>query len=181
MASRKSKHTATEGGFLNNVYVLSCFKTRHKYSHLSRCPGESTLCCAKSLHHIQFFKTLWTVAHQAPVSMGFSRQEYWSGVAMTSSRGSSQPRDWTCISCLLHWLVGSLPVVPLGSPFLMISSTYSWLTKLPCKASRVHTSFQELVWEILQKDSFPTEHCPKHMQLTVKYESQQTLINWSFK
>ena len=90
MASRKSKHAATEGGFLNNVYVLSCFKTRHKYSHLSRCPGESTLCCAKSLHHIQFFKTLWTVAHQAPVSMGFSRQEYWSGVAMTSSRGSSQ-------------------------------------------------------------------------------------------
>ena len=30
--------------------------------------------------------TLWTVAYQAPLSMGFSRQEYWSGAAMPSSR-----------------------------------------------------------------------------------------------
>ena len=30
--------------------------------------------------HIQHFVTLWTVAHQAPLSMGFSRQEYWSGL-----------------------------------------------------------------------------------------------------
>ena len=28
----------------------------------------------------QFFVTLWTVARQAPLSMGFSRQEYWSGL-----------------------------------------------------------------------------------------------------
>ena len=28
--------------------------------------------------HVQLFVTLWTVAHQAPLSMGFSRQEYWS-------------------------------------------------------------------------------------------------------
>ena len=30
--------------------------------------------------NVQLFATLWTVAHQAPPSMGFSRQEYWSGV-----------------------------------------------------------------------------------------------------
>ena len=29
--------------------------------------------------HVQVFVTLWSVAHQAPLSMGFSRQEYWSG------------------------------------------------------------------------------------------------------
>ena len=28
--------------------------------------------------HVQLFVTLWTIAHQAPLSMGFSRQEYWS-------------------------------------------------------------------------------------------------------
>ena len=33
--------------------------------------------CAKSLSHVQCFVTLWTVAHQAPLSIGFSRQEYW--------------------------------------------------------------------------------------------------------
>ena len=35
---------------------------------------------AKSLSRVQLFVTLWTVAHQAPLSMGFSRQEYWSGL-----------------------------------------------------------------------------------------------------
>ena len=30
--------------------------------------------------HVQFFETLWTLARQAPLFMGFSRQEYWSGL-----------------------------------------------------------------------------------------------------
>ena len=30
--------------------------------------------------HVQLFETPWTVAHQAPLSMGFSRQEHWSGL-----------------------------------------------------------------------------------------------------
>ena len=38
----------------------------------------------KSLSHIQLFVTLWTVACQAPQSMGFSKQEYWSGVPFPS-------------------------------------------------------------------------------------------------
>ena len=33
----------------------------------------------KLFSHVQLFVTPWTVAHQAPLSMGFSRQEYWSG------------------------------------------------------------------------------------------------------
>ena len=32
------------------------------------------------LSHVHLFATLWTVANQAPLSMGFSRQEYWSGL-----------------------------------------------------------------------------------------------------
>ena len=34
----------------------------------------------KSLNCVRLFVTPWTVAHQAPLSMGFSRQEYWSGL-----------------------------------------------------------------------------------------------------
>ena len=34
----------------------------------------------KLLSHIRLFATPWTVARQAPLSMGFSRQEYWSGL-----------------------------------------------------------------------------------------------------
>ena len=37
-------------------------------------------------------------------------------VAMSFSRGSSQPRDQTCVSCLLHWQAGSLPLTPCGKP-----------------------------------------------------------------
>ena len=48
--------------------------------------------CAKLLSRVQLFAIPWTVAHQAPLLMGFSRQEYWS---MPSSRGSYQPRDRT--------------------------------------------------------------------------------------
>ena len=38
----------------------------------------------KSLCHVQLFVTLWTVAYEDPLSMGFSRQEYWSGVSFPS-------------------------------------------------------------------------------------------------
>ena len=38
----------------------------------------------KSLSHVQLLATPWTVAHQAPPSMGFSRQEDWSGVPLPS-------------------------------------------------------------------------------------------------
>ena len=34
--------------------------------------------CAQSVRHARLFATPWTVAHQAPLSMEFSRQEYWS-------------------------------------------------------------------------------------------------------
>ena len=99
----------------------------------------------KSLSRVWLLATPWTAAYQAPLSMGFSRQEYWSGVplpslgawvyaksvrlcltlcnpmdcslsdtslhgilqarilewvAMPSSRGSSWPRDRTCVSCI---------------------------------------------------------------------------------
>ena len=39
----------------------------------------------KSLSRVWLFMTPWTAAYQAPPSMGFSRQEYWSGVAIAFS------------------------------------------------------------------------------------------------
>ena len=40
--------------------------------------GDTSLSC------VQLFPTEWTVAHQAPLSMGFSRQAYWSGMPFLS-------------------------------------------------------------------------------------------------
>ena len=42
------------------------------------------VCVCESLSHVQLFATPWTVAHQAPLFMAFSRQEYWSGLPFPS-------------------------------------------------------------------------------------------------
>ena len=44
-------------------------------------PFPFTCMHAQSLSHVQLFETPWTIAHQVPLSMGFSGQEYWSGLS----------------------------------------------------------------------------------------------------
>ena len=49
----------------------------------------------KSLSRVRFLATPWTTAYQAPPSMGFSRQEYWSGVLLPSPRqDNSHDKTW---------------------------------------------------------------------------------------
>ena len=45
----------------------------------------------KSLSRVRLFATPWTVAYQAPPSIGFSRQEYWSGLPFSSPRDLPKP------------------------------------------------------------------------------------------
>ena len=58
------------------------------------------MCSAYSLSHVHLFATPWTVAHQAPMSMRILQEKILEWVAMPSSRGSSQPRDQTQVSCI---------------------------------------------------------------------------------
>ena len=46
------------------------------------------VCMLSCFSHVRLFVTPWTIAHQAPLFMGFSRQEYWSGVLHLSRRSS---------------------------------------------------------------------------------------------
>ena len=46
---------------------------------------------AQSLSRVHLFVTPWTVAHQAPLSMGLSQQEYWSGLSFPPSRDLPNP------------------------------------------------------------------------------------------
>ena len=60
-----------------------CKSSHHGFNQLSRSTGSScpltTLCAGLShFSRVWLFVTLWTVAQQAPLSMGFSWQEYWS-------------------------------------------------------------------------------------------------------
>ena len=45
----------------------------------------------KSLHHVKLFAIPWTVAYQAPPSMGFTRQEYWSRLPFPSPGDLPEP------------------------------------------------------------------------------------------
>ena len=49
---------------------------------VAHCPSESEK--SKISHISRLFAALWTVAHQASLPMGFSRQEYWSGLPFPS-------------------------------------------------------------------------------------------------
>ena len=61
---------------------------------------SSTLPWRQLLSHVWLFATPWTIACQAPLSIGFSRQEYWSGLPLSFSRWPSRPRNWSHISCV---------------------------------------------------------------------------------
>ena len=83
-------------GILNHC-ISSLILLWHKVSqasHVERPYGEVlrkqltdeinvVLCMhAYVLSHVQLFATRWAVAHQAPLSMGFPKQEYWSGLPL---------------------------------------------------------------------------------------------------
>ena len=75
----------------------------------------SVECYGQILNHVQLFVIQWTVAHQAPLSMGFSRQEYWSGLPLLQGVFPTQGLSQVTYVNLL-WQVGSLPLVPPGKP-----------------------------------------------------------------
>ena len=57
-----------------------CYNTVGGEKRLRYIRGASA--SAQSLSRVRLFVTPWTVAHQAPLSMGFSRQEYWGGLPL---------------------------------------------------------------------------------------------------
>ena len=71
--------------------------------------------------------TVWTIAHQAPLSMGFSRQEYWSELPFPPPENLSNPG---IKPVLLHWLVHSLPIEPsavgIVKPYLLSGAIESF-------------------------------------------------------
>ena len=86
----------------------------------------------KSLSRVWLFSTPWTVAHQAPPSMGFPRQEYWSGVPLPSLVVGIQHSDFTPSKIIIkYWLYFLCYTSSLYS-FCCLLSQSSILTLLNC-------------------------------------------------
>ena len=101
-------------GVLTGEVERTSFYSTTLFDNQKRCPFhyESEV-KVKSLSRVRLFATPWTVAYQAPPSMGFSRQEYWSGLPIPS------PGDLPNLRVKPGSLVlqaDSLPFEPPGEP-----------------------------------------------------------------
>ena len=67
----------------------------------------------------------WTIAHQAQLSMEFSREEYWSRLSFPSPGDLPDPGLNLPVLLLLHWQVGPLPAEPPGKPMYPASVQFS--------------------------------------------------------
>ena len=99
--------------------------SRVKRSLLPESPQLTWMHARSVIKFVRLFVTPWIVAHQVPLSMGFVRQEYWSGLPFPPPRDpptqglvgdwipnpGTEPLPW-----LLHWQADSLPWSHLGSP-----------------------------------------------------------------
>ena len=83
----------------------------------------------KLLSHVQLFGTPWTVALQAPPSMGFSRQEYWSGLPFPSPGDLPDPGIRPRAPALqADALTSEPPGKPsLGPPFAWPGTDWDWI------------------------------------------------------
>ena len=91
----------------NRMFVLNRLDDQHVQSHFS---------------HIRLFSTPWMVTHQAPMSVEFSQQEYWSGLPFPSPGDLSDPGIKPRSPTLQ---ADSLPLEPPGKPIYIISLSLS--------------------------------------------------------
>ena len=68
------------------------------------------VCVRSYFSHVWLFATLFTIARQAPLSMGFSKQQHWNGLPCPPEGDLPDPRMKPSLLGLLHWQANSLPL-----------------------------------------------------------------------
>ena len=111
--SSHSKHLLLY--FLSLWISLHFSITLNKWNHVVFWGGGGGLgsftqqtCVLSHFSHVQLCVTLWTVAHQAALSMGFSRQEYWSGLTHPPPGNLPDPEKQLAffyVSCIGRWVL----------------------------------------------------------------------------
>ena len=79
----------------------------------------------KSLSRVWLLATPWTAAHQAPPSMGFSRQEYWSGLPLPSPQWGV--RFWSLSSPSINFMDYSCKTLQYASSLISKNNHFSYI------------------------------------------------------
>ena len=96
----------------------------------------------KSLSRVQLLATPWTAAHQAPPSMGFSRQEYWSGVPLPSPN----QHDFHANKNMCHENTDRIIMMEINSLMMEPKGQWSWF-KEKLKKEWLYSPSREANWK----------------------------------
>ena len=118
-------------GVTINLDILSYCNRQPQCPSVSPTPSIHMYACVLSRFCcVQLFWTLWTVAHQVPLSMEFSRQEYWSGLPCSPPCDLPDSGLEPMFPTAPAMQVGSLLMSHLGSPLaftLLFNSCLFWM------------------------------------------------------
>ena len=128
------------------------------------------------LSRVWFFATLWTVALQAPLSIGFSRREYWTGLPFSSPGETPWPRDRICTPCigrriLYHWTTWEALLCWYFSynqykVFKLMSILYIKIWTLPFVNDLCNNTYIiQILWDLSQL--FYTKHLNQKIYLLI--------------
>ena len=107
---------------------------------------------------VWLFAPLWTVARQAPLSMGFSRQESWSGLPFPSPRDLCDPGNQTHISWIGRQILYHCTTWEAYSLTKCMLKNKTWKSKLPLDP---RAAWWKLCWQTWKHGS----HCPSTSDL----------------
>jgi len=149
----------------------------HNLQSLPKVALSLGMCVLSCFSCVWLFATLWTVARQVPLSIGFSigfsRHEYWSGLLCPSPGDLPNPGMNPHLLCLLHWQADSLPLAPPGKPsyrylICFLSPAFNAAQMLICVSTQpipdvqdscpfpFHVSprpFRVSIWDLVQSSS----------------------------
>ena len=91
--------------------------------------------CVCVLSHVQLFVIPWTAASQAPLPMGLSRQEYWSGLSFPSPGDLPDP-DRICVYCIAGRFFNTSATLEASQPMGRLSE---WMCSQSCEINQSET------------------------------------------
>ena len=125
--------------------------------------------------HVWFFATSWTEACQAPLSMEFSRQEYWSGLSFPLPGDLPNPGIEPAFLHFLQWQVSSLPLMPPGNPIrascLSNLSTVLFQRMIYIWYDMIHILFALTIISIIYFETYLQDICSRAKSLCLSQAS----------